>query len=136
VYSCPKCGTPDVADQSTCACGADLTLLRRLDSIADVWFNRALECLDERKPGRALEWLAAYCVARPSDASARRALAKVWAQLGCIKEAGDALQRAVTLDPGAPEIEAIRRALRDARRRDYYVRSGHMRPKRARPRRT
>lgn len=135
MYSCPKCGAPDVADQLTCACcGADLTLLRRLSALTDAWFNRAMECLDERKPGRALEWLAAYCASRPADASARRALAKVWAQLGCLDEARDALQRAGELDPDSPEIEPIRQALKDARRCGHRPRMGRAHQKTARRR--
>ena len=38
--------------------------------------NRALEALGEDRAGRALEWLSASCVARPTDAVACRALAK------------------------------------------------------------
>ena len=82
MYSCPACGAEDVAGRAACRCGADLSLLLRLDGIADAWFNRGLEALAEGAPGRALEWFAACCVARPTDAAARLALARVWPQLG------------------------------------------------------
>jgi tetratricopeptide (TPR) repeat protein len=88
-----------------------LTLLERLDSVSDAWFNRALEFLQEGNLGRALELFAACCAARPSDASALRALAKVWGHLGRFDEAQDALQRAAAIDPDAPELGEIRRAL-------------------------
>jgi tetratricopeptide (TPR) repeat protein len=104
--------------------------------MSDGWFNRALECLDAGKPGRALEWLAACCASRPSDASARRALALVWAQLGRLAEARDALQQAVELDPDAAEIPIIRRALRDAGRRRFGPGRRHVRRRGSRHGRT
>ena len=111
MYSCPACGTDDVVRRAVCTCGADLTLLRRLDEVADAWFNRALTAAAEGQTGRALEWLSACCVARPTDAAARRAQAKVWAQLGRWNEARDALERAAELEPDAPELAALRQAL-------------------------
>jgi len=114
MYSCPACGAGDVSNRAACACGADLSLLQRLDSVADSWFNRALDALAEQQPGRALEWLSACCVARPTDAAAARAQAKVWAQLGRWEEAGAALERAAALDPDAPELEDIRHAIQHA----------------------
>lgn len=113
MYSCPACGTADVAARTTCLCGADLTLLRRLDEVADIWFNRALEAAAAGAPGRALEWLSACCVARPTDAVARRAQAKVWAQLGCWAAAEEALSRAAAIEPDAPELAALRQALQE-----------------------
>jgi tetratricopeptide (TPR) repeat protein len=79
--------------------------------VADAWFNRSLEALAAGAPGRALEWIAASCAAQPTDAAARRVLAQVWAQLGRPAEARDALERAAALDPDAPELAEIRRAL-------------------------
>jgi tetratricopeptide (TPR) repeat protein len=113
-YNCPACGADDVAHRAVCRCGADLSLLQRLDGIADAWFNRALAALAEGAPGRALEWLSASCTARPSDAAARRAQAKVWAQLGRWAEARDALQRAAALEPDAPELALLRQAFKEA----------------------
>jgi tetratricopeptide (TPR) repeat protein len=113
MYSCPACGTEDVAARANCLCGADLTLLRRLDEIADAWFNRGLEAASAGAPGRALEWLSACCVARPTDAAARRAQAKVWAQLGCRAAAEDALARAAAIEPDAPELAVLRQALQE-----------------------
>lgn len=114
MYSCPACGAEDVSNRSTCRCGADLTLLQRLDALADAWFNRALEALDLGKPGQALEWLSACCAARPSDAAARRAQARLWAQLGHWPEAQDALERARAIEPDAPALAEIQQALQDA----------------------
>ena len=111
MYSCPECGAEDTAQRATCRCGADLTLLLRLDGLADAWFNRALEMLAQDAPGRALEWFSACCAARPTDAAARRAQARVWAQIGRLNEARDALDRAAELDPSAPELLTIRAAL-------------------------
>lgn len=96
---------------TACRCGADLMLLRRIDAIADAWFNRGLEALAAGAPGRALEWLSAYCAARPTDAAAHRVQAKLWAQLGHWTEASEALDRATELDPGAPDLLAVREAL-------------------------
>jgi tetratricopeptide (TPR) repeat protein len=82
-----------------------------LEALADAWFNRALAALAEGRPGRALEWLSACCAARPTDAEARRAQAKAWAQLGRWVEARDALDRAAEIDPDAAELEVIRQAV-------------------------
>lgn len=114
MYSCPACGAEEVASRAACSCGADLAPLQRLDGMADAWFNRALEALAAGHTGRALEWLSASCAARPTDAAARRAQAKIWAQLGLWQEARDALQRAADIDPDAPELAALRAALQDA----------------------
>ena len=111
MYNCPACGTDDVATRNLCVCGADLTLLRRLDEVADAWFNRALEAEAAGSPGSALEWLSACCVVRPMDGAARRAQAKVWAQLGRFAEARAALARAAEIEPDAPELEMLRQGL-------------------------
>ena len=115
MYSCPACGAEEVAGRSRCECGADLTLLQHLDAIADAWFNKALDALKEGAHGRALEWLSACCAARPTDAAARRAQAKVWAQIGRPNEARDSLERAAELEPDSPDIAQIRDALLPAR---------------------
>lgn len=114
MVTCPACGAENATIPVRCRCGADLALLQRLDGIADAWFNRALEALAAGSPGRALEWLSACCVARPTDAAARRAQARVWAQLGCWQPARDALERAEALDPDAAEVAEIRQALDEA----------------------
>lgn len=111
MYSCPGCGA-DGGGAATCACGADLGLLQRLDAFGDAWFNRALESLAAGKPGQAMEWLSACCVVKPNDAEARRAQARVWAQLGCRAEALDSLDRAAAIDAEPAELEALRRALK------------------------
>ncbi|MCI0582003.1 MAG: tetratricopeptide repeat protein, partial [Chloroflexi bacterium] len=95
-------------------CGADLSLLADLDAVADAWFNEALKALAAGAPARALEWLAASCAARPTDAAVLRALARVWAQLGHPGAARDALDRAAEIEPDDPDLEGLRQALRDA----------------------
>ena len=114
-YSCPACKRDGVGGQARCTCGADLELLWRLDEVADHWFNTGLASLAAGNRGRALEWLAACCVARPSDAAAHGALARVWAQLGHGPEAEDALARARDLDPDAPDLATIGEGLTAAR---------------------
>ncbi len=111
MYNCPACGEGEVTGRTRCRCGADLALLQQLDAVADGWFNRGLEALAAGRPGEALEWLSACCAARPTDAAARRAQAKVWAQLGHFAEARVALERAAALDPDAAELRAFREAL-------------------------
>jgi len=113
MYSCPACGKEGVAGRATCSCGADLTLLECLDAVPDAWFNRAVEALSAGRRGAALEWLAACCAARPTDAAAQRALAKVWAQLGHPAEARAALDRAAEIEPDAPELAELRQALEE-----------------------
>ncbi|MCU0880713.1 MAG: tetratricopeptide repeat protein, partial [Pirellulaceae bacterium] len=116
MFTCPACGAepPDRGD--ACRCGADLSLLRSLDAVPDAWFNRALEELAQNRPGRALEWLAACCTARPNDAAALRALAQVWGQLGHPAEAEDALRRSAAIDPDHPQVKLIHDAVRTLRR--------------------
>jgi predicted Zn-dependent protease len=113
MYSCPACGVEADKGQSVCRCGADLAMLQRMDAVADAWFNRALDALEAGNVERALEWLSACCAARPTDAAALRALAKLWAQLGKWRAARDALARAREIEPGAPELVLIERALSD-----------------------
>jgi tetratricopeptide (TPR) repeat protein len=124
LYSCPACGADQTPGSPRCRCGADLRLLQQLDSLADAWFNRALTALADGSPGRALEWLAAACAARPDDFPARLALARVWAQLGRPTEAADALERAAALDPDAPEVAALREIITPQERSDREVRTG------------
>jgi len=112
MYSCPACGSEGVLGAGICRCGADISLLRSLDGLADAWFNKALMALASGDPGTALEWLSACCVANPTDAVARRAQAKVWAHLGRFAESRSALARAAAIDPNSPELESIELAIR------------------------
>jgi tetratricopeptide (TPR) repeat protein len=111
MYSCPCCGAESAADRSKCPCGADLSLLARLDGVADAWFNEGLQALERGARGRALEWVSACCAARPTDAAARLVQARLWGQLGLWAEASDALERAAAIDPTLPELTAVREAL-------------------------
>ncbi|GEM_PF-1369875 len=113
MYSCPACSAMDLEGRETCACGADLSLLAGLEAVSDAWFNEGLRALSEGARGRALEWFSAACAARPTDAAARRAQAKVWAQLGRWDEALDALDRAAVIEPDADELNAIRQAIEE-----------------------
>jgi tetratricopeptide (TPR) repeat protein len=88
-----------------------------LDGIADAWFNRGLLALSQGEPGLALEWLSACCAARPTDAVARKAQARVWAQLGHWDEALNALERAESLEPGDPDLALVRGAIEAGRQR-------------------
>ena len=110
-YSCPGCGADAAAGRLRCGCGADLSLLAGLAAVADAWFNRGLAALAAGDPARALEWLAAACAARPTDAAARPALARVWARLGHPAAARDALDRSAAVEPDAPGLDDLRRAL-------------------------
>jgi Flp pilus assembly protein TadD len=118
MYKCPACGKDDVTGLSRCRCGADLTLLQTLDGVADVWFNYGLEALNRGAPGEALEWFSACCAARPTDAPARRAQAKVWAQLGHFREARDALKKAELLDPDDRDLKDAAAAVDEAVKRE------------------
>ena len=99
-------------------------MLRCLDGVPDAWFNRALAAAAAGQPGRALEWMAACCAARPTDAAALRALARLWARLGHWHEAQDALRRASAIDPNAPELDRIRAALRSLRAQSLRSKPG------------
>ena len=123
MYSCPACNNPDVSGRSSCVCGADLSLLRSLDALPDLWFNEALDSIAENRPGRAIEWLAACCAVRPTDAAALRLLAKTWILLDRWREASDALDRAVALDPDAPEVPRLRESIMALRKQRLKSRS-------------
>jgi tetratricopeptide (TPR) repeat protein len=101
MFSCPACGAEGAPGRERCPCGADLSLLATLDALPGIWFNRGLAALERGAPGEALEWLSACCAARPNDAEARLAQAKVWARLGHLAEARAALERAEALDATA-----------------------------------
>ena len=111
MLNCPACGTPVERREQACSCGADLRLLRDLDGLADAWLNRGLAVLGKQGAGKALEWVSASCVARPTDAQARRIQAKLWAQLGKWDEALEALACASALDGDAQESEELRKAI-------------------------
>ena len=96
MYSCPKCGLEAVPGRAACVCGEDLSALHRFNAVADVWFNQGLERARMGKPAEALEWLAACAIARPSDAACRRAMSKLWIQLGQVEEAERCLALAAT----------------------------------------
>lgn len=113
MFSCPACGNTDVNDRMRCTCGADLSLLQSIDAQVDAWFNRALHASKEGRPGEALEWLAACCRVRPSDAQAYLALAKLWAQLEHWDDAVRCLNCATELKSDLPEFETLRKAIKE-----------------------
>ncbi|MBI3248834.1 MAG: tetratricopeptide repeat protein [Deltaproteobacteria bacterium] len=114
MYTCPSCKNDDVVGKERCRCGADLGLLQRFVGLSDAWFNRALALQNEGRYGRALELLSACCVVRPDDSEARLVQAQMFAQLGCWREAGEALQAVRELDPDQPELAALEAALAEA----------------------
>jgi tetratricopeptide (TPR) repeat protein len=114
MYTCPACGSDKVSGMAACTCGADLAMLQCLDAAIDGWFNRALAALAEGRQGEALECFAACCAARPTDAVAQRALAKMWARLGFWSDGGRVLDRAAELEPDHPELALLRSALHEA----------------------
>lgn len=111
MYSCPACGTENVAGLAACRCGQDLSLLLSIEATADAWFNCGLEALEAGAPERALEWISACCAAKPTDAKAILLQAKLWARLGRWQAASAALDRAEKLDPSSSDLLAVRQAL-------------------------
>lgn len=114
MYACPACKTEDVAGQERCRCGADLSLLVRLQALADIWFNRALVAHAQGQHARALELLSACCVVRPDDAEARIVQAQVLAHLGRWQEACEAVHTARDIDPDRVELPSLETALVEA----------------------
>ncbi len=110
MFRCPACGIEVQKDWVVCVCGASLLLLHRLEAVADAWYNRGLEELSAGRLGEALAWFSACCAARPTDAEARLAQARVWGQLGHWPECARAAQLAREIDPsldGLPELEQL-----------------------------
>lgn len=99
MYSCPECGSDNVAGLSACHCGNDLSALQQLNAVADAWFNQGIEIGNQGRYGEAIEWLAACSVARPQDVECHRALAKVWCRLEHPDEAIRCVNRAIALAP-------------------------------------
>jgi len=104
MFTCPSCNREINSQTNDCFCGADLTILQTLGSVADAWFNKAIESLHENQTGRALEWIAACCSARPDDINALFVLAKIWIKLNCIHEARNVFERIKRLEPDHSEI--------------------------------
>lgn len=100
-----------MAGKAVCKCGADLSVLQCLDAVIDGWFNAGLDALARNESGLALEWLAACCKARPSDAAALRALAKVWGRLGHLDDARRCVDLSRQSDPDHPDLDSITAAL-------------------------
>ena len=117
MYSCPACGADDVMGRLVCRCGADLSLLVRLEEISDAWFNRGIQALADGKPGRAVEWFSTCCAANPNDLEARLYQARAWMQLGHRMEARQSLKRARKLAPDSPEVAALQSKLARVPRR-------------------
>jgi tetratricopeptide (TPR) repeat protein len=107
MFRCPACGIEVKPEWMVCNCGASLGLLRQLESVADAWYNRGLSELSAGRIGEALNWFSASCAARPTDAEARLAQAKVWGQLGHWPECARAVQRAREIDPTLPGLEEL-----------------------------
>jgi tetratricopeptide (TPR) repeat protein len=115
MYTCPSCGAADVDGLAQCACGADLAVLQCLDALPDAWFNQGLKAMERQAVGEALEWFAACCRSRPSDAPAHRALARAWAQLEQWEDAQRALDQSARSDPESPDLTVLRTAVEQAR---------------------
>ena len=115
MLSCPQCKNTKIQDLVRCRCGVDLSLLRGLDAQVDAWFNQALEASSRNEPGEALEWLSACCKARPTDAAAWRAMAKVWSQLRRWKDALRCLDRAGEIQSDLAGLDEVRQAIGRAR---------------------
>jgi hypothetical protein len=110
MFRCPVCGVEIAPEWGVCTCGASLGLLRQMESVADAWYNRGLAELSAGRTGEALAWFSACCAARPTDAAARLAQAKVWGQLGHWLECARAAQRVREIDsslPGLQELECL-----------------------------
>ena len=105
---CPACGVQVSDDKVICGCGADLGLLRKVDAVADAWYNRGVQAAAQGEPGEAVAWFSACCAARPTDAEAHLAKARAWGQLGMWGECRKALAQARLLVPdldGAADVE-------------------------------
>jgi hypothetical protein len=113
MFRCPVCGIEVNPDWIVCTCGASLGLLRQLEAVPDAWYNRGLQELSAGRPGEALAWFSACCAARPTDAAARLAQAKVWGQLGHLPECTRAAQRVRELDPTLPGLQELEQFLRE-----------------------
>lgn len=108
---CPSCSSTIPDRRASCVCGADLLALQEIETLVDAWFNRAVEALEAGDEGRALEWLAACSIARPSDVEALAALALLWIRLGRPDDARRALERARSVEPDAAAIGEVEAAL-------------------------
>jgi len=117
MFTCPSCGEEPAAGQTTCKCGADLSVLASLDRLPDAWYNRALRAAGDGDAAAALEWMSACCAARPTDAGARCAQGKLWAQLGHWDAAARALAQAQAIDPDAPGSAELAKAIQERQAR-------------------
>jgi predicted Zn-dependent protease len=113
MVACPACGNEIEAGRALCRCGADLSVLQRLDAVADAWYNRAMRAVAAGQAGEALAWISACCAARPTDAAARLVQARLWGQLGHPAEGLQALAQARDGDPDLPGLDATEQALRE-----------------------
>jgi len=113
MFRCPACGVEVQKGWIVCTCGASLGLLRQMEAVADAWYNRGLQELSAGRPGEALAWFSACCAARPTDAAARLAQAKVWGQFGHWSECARAAQRAREIDPTLPGLQELEQLIQE-----------------------
>lgn len=78
--SCPNCNR-ELADESICKCGTDLSLPLHILARADHLFNQAIDAYQAGQNHRALEFLEANAVLVPFDLEARVFQAKLLAIL-------------------------------------------------------
>jgi tetratricopeptide (TPR) repeat protein len=107
MYNCPSCGKENTEQKTVCDCGVDLTLLECIESLADSWFNQALDAAKSGEYGKAVELLSACCITKPSDVEALKLRAKVWLGLGCKQEAKRSYIKALEIDPDCAELKQL-----------------------------
>lgn len=114
MYNCPNpvCRQQDVDGLDRCRCGADLSLLQHLDAMADLWFNRALEEVENGDRSSALEMLSICCAFRPNDVEAHIVKAQLLGQRGHRRKALAALAEARRVEPENVFIADIEEALK------------------------
>lgn len=104
--SCPNCNR-ELADESICKCGTDLSLPLHILARADHLFNQAIEAYQDGKNQRALECLEANAVLVPFDLEARVFQAKLLAILERWQDGIEILQIIQAAKPAHPDLDSL-----------------------------
>jgi hypothetical protein len=113
---CPSCSR-ELAEEPTCKCGTDLSLLQHIVARADHLFNQALEAYQAGQAARALEYLAANAAIAPFDVQARLVQAKLLARFERWEEVEVIIQLVQASEPAHPELKRLIDVLVEASKR-------------------
>src|SRR5437667_3953182 len=110
MLDCPVCPTKNITEETCPQCGTDLGPLIRVGELPKLYFQDALQLLEEGDTTDVVQQLNVVVSMRPDFTEAHLRLAEVYTGRGWFEAAIEQLDRAAELDPGRNEIFELRKA--------------------------